>query len=69
MTFSPLGDELRSRGVADDEIVRTPRAVDAMEAVLVKRMLTEPEREAALAMHRGAQRDAAANVAKPALSQ
>ncbi|MEM5311615.1 hypothetical protein [Paraburkholderia sp. JHI869] len=69
MTFSPIGVELRSRGVADEEILRTPRAVDAMEAVLVKRMLTESEREAALAMHRGAWRDAAANVASAALSE
>lgn len=69
MKLSPLGCELRTRGMADEEIFRTPRAVDAMQAVLVKRMLTESEREAALAMHRGAHRDAAANVAMPALSQ
>ncbi|WP_321936779.1 hypothetical protein [Paraburkholderia sp. J8-2] len=69
MKFSPFGGELRSRGVADEEIFRTPRAVDAMEAIFVKRMLTEPEREAALAMHRGSQRGAVANIATPALSQ
>lgn len=69
MTLSPFGRELRSRGIADEEIFRTPRAVDAMEAILVKRMLTESEREAAFAMHSGAQRGATANVAKPALSQ
>ncbi|WP_433703813.1 hypothetical protein [Paraburkholderia sacchari] len=56
MTLSPTGQTLKARGVPDDEIFRTPRAVDNMQAVLVKRLLTESERERALAWHRGAQR-------------
>lgn len=58
MTPSPLGRALKARGVPDEEIFRTPRAVDDMQVVLVKRLLTEPERERALAWHRGALRAA-----------
>jgi hypothetical protein len=69
MKFSPYGVELRSRGMADEEIFRMPRAVDSMQVILVKRMLTEQERTAPPTWHRGAPHDAAANVASPALSQ
>jgi hypothetical protein len=58
MTLSPVGESLKARGVSDEEIFRTPRAVDDMQAVLIKRMLTEPERERALAWRRGALRAA-----------
>ena len=58
MTLSPVGHALKACGMPDDEIFRTPRAVDDMQAVLVKRMLTETERERALAWQRGALRAA-----------
>ncbi|WP_156992332.1 class I SAM-dependent methyltransferase [Paraburkholderia oxyphila] len=58
MTLSPVGQALKARGMLDEEIFRTPRAVDDMQVVLVKRMLTEPEREHALAWQRGALRTA-----------
>lgn len=56
MTLSPAGQALKARGMADEEIFRTPRAVDEMQVVLVKRLLTEAERERAVALHRGPQR-------------
>ena len=43
-TYSDLGNELAARGLSHEEILRTPRAVDEMHAVLKKRLLTEPER-------------------------
>jgi hypothetical protein len=42
--FSRIGQDLRAGGMAEQEILRTPRAVDAMRVVLRKRTLTEPER-------------------------
>ncbi|MCG5074017.1 hypothetical protein [Paraburkholderia tagetis] len=60
MTLSPVGQALKTRGVPDEEIFRTPRAVDDMQAVLVKRMLTAPESERAVAWQRGALRAAPA---------
>lgn len=39
MALSPLGEELRAAGAPDEQIFRTPRAVDSMHAVLRKRML------------------------------
>ncbi|HKT95252.1 MAG TPA: hypothetical protein VJS30_01795 [Paraburkholderia sp.] len=63
MTLSPVGQALKARGVPDEEMFRTPRAVDDMQAVLVKRMLTEPERERALMWQRGASRPAQAAAA------
>ncbi|MDR3096744.1 MAG: hypothetical protein LBV73_06685 [Paraburkholderia sp.] len=66
MTLSTMGEALKARGVPDEEIYRTPRAVDSMQAVLVKRMLTEPERERALAWQRGTSRSAQAAAAEQA---
>ncbi|MDI9847741.1 hypothetical protein QM467_06700 [Rhodoblastus sp. 17X3] len=40
---SPIGDALAAKGMPADEILRTPRAVDEMRAVLRKRALTEQE--------------------------
>ncbi|HEX6834532.1 MAG TPA: hypothetical protein VF132_13425 [Rudaea sp.] len=55
MALSPVGDALRQRGLAADEIFRTPRAVDAMQVTLTKRLLTEQEKERALNYLEGAQ--------------
>ncbi len=41
---SPLGAALSERGIPQDEILRSPRAVDEMHVVLRKRRLTEEER-------------------------
>ena len=41
---SPWGDALAERGMPQDEILRSPRAVDEMHVVLRKRRLTERER-------------------------
>ncbi len=54
MLFSAVGETLRQRGVASEEIFRTPRAVDSMQLVLAKRPLTEPERQQAIKWHQGA---------------
>lgn len=53
--FSEIGEALRSRGVPDQEILRTPRAVDEMRVVLRKRKLTEAEQAYGRSM-RGAAR-------------
>lgn len=42
--YSPLGAALAAQGISQDEILRTPRAVDEMSVVLSKRSLTESER-------------------------
>ena len=42
--YSALGDKLAADGVPQDEILRTPRAVDEMRVVLRKRLLTDAER-------------------------
>lgn len=42
--FSPIGAALAARGVPQEEIMRSPRAVDEMSVVLRKRALTEAER-------------------------
>ena len=47
---SPWGDELAARGVLEDEILRSPRAVDEMRVVLRKRRLTGDERAHGQAM-------------------
>jgi hypothetical protein len=47
MKLSPVGEALRKRGVADEELFRTPRAVDEMQVVLVKRACTDAERQQA----------------------
>lgn len=54
MVFSPVGETLRQHGVASEEIFRTPRAVDSMQVVLIKRATTEQERQQARAWHSGA---------------
>lgn len=43
-TLSPLGERLRAAGMPDDELTRTPRAVDGMSVELRKRRLTAEER-------------------------
>ncbi len=49
MKLSAVGEALRQRGVAGDELFRTPRAVDEMQVVLVKRLCTEAETQQASA--------------------
>jgi hypothetical protein len=46
--YSELGTALRARGVAVEEIARTPRAVDELFVRLRKRPTTDAEREDAL---------------------
>jgi SAM-dependent methyltransferase len=41
---SSIGETLAAKGLAEDEIVRAPRAIDEMRTVLRKRALTEEER-------------------------
>jgi SAM-dependent methyltransferase len=53
MVFSPVGDALRARGVPNEDIFRTARAVDSMQVVLVKRALSDAERAQAIAYHQG----------------
>ena len=48
--YSDLGKSLATRDMPRDEILRTPRAVDEMHAVLRKRLLTDKEREYGRAM-------------------
>ncbi|MFT3791748.1 MAG: hypothetical protein QM741_11895 [Rudaea sp.] len=57
MKLSAVGEALRQRGTAGDELFRVPRAVDEMQVVLVKRLLSEAERQQALAYQAG-RRDA-----------
>lgn len=56
LVFSPIGDALQQRGTANEEIFRTPRAVDSMQVVLTKRATTQQEREQNIAWHSGAMR-------------
>ena len=56
MVLSPLGEDLRRNGVADDVIFRSPRAVDSMQVVLAKRLLSEHEVERARAWQQGGNR-------------
>ncbi len=53
MKLSPIGEALRQRGVQGDEIFRTPRAVDDMQVVLVKRLLSDAEKAQAIAYQSG----------------
>lgn len=46
-TLSPLGERLRAAGTPEEELTRTPRAVDGMTVELRKRPLTAQERTAA----------------------
>ena len=48
MSLSPIGDDLKQRGVPSEEIFRTPRAVDSMHVVLVKQSLSAEERQNAI---------------------
>jgi protein O-GlcNAc transferase len=54
--MSPLGGEMQSAGKSIDEILRTPRAVDALRVRLRKRYLQESERQEAARRQPGAQR-------------
>ena len=49
MKLSAVGEALRQRGVAGDELFRVPRAVDEMQVVLVKRLCSEAETQQASA--------------------
>jgi SAM-dependent methyltransferase len=53
MILGPLGSQLRSEGKGDDEILRTPRAVDSLHVCLRKRYLQESERCEALCRQPG----------------
>ncbi len=55
---SPLGAAMQDAGTAEDEIVRTPRAIDAMRVVLRKIALTSDDRDA-LTRWRGRKLEAA----------
>lgn len=59
MKLSAVGEALRQRGVAGDELFRTPRAVDEMQVVLAKRPCTDAETQQANA-HLGGARGAQA---------
>ena len=48
MILGPLGTQLRGEGKGDDEILRTPRAVDSLRVRLRKRYLQASERREAL---------------------
>ncbi|WP_084448805.1 glycosyltransferase family protein [Desulfovibrio inopinatus] len=50
MKLSPYGIKLQKAGKSQDEILNSPRAVDAMHVVLTKRLLTEEERTKSLLM-------------------
>ncbi|HEY5055924.1 MAG TPA: methyltransferase domain-containing protein [Acidobacteriaceae bacterium] len=54
--MSPLGSELQRAGKTTDEIVRVPRAVDALRVQLRKRYLQESERHEAARRQPGQQR-------------
>lgn len=53
MKLSPVGEGLLTRGVAHEEVFRTPRAVDEMQVVLVKRLLNDAEKENTRRAQRG----------------
>jgi predicted SAM-dependent methyltransferase len=55
MSLSPVGDALLKRGMANEEIFRTPRAVDSMQVILTKRLLNDQEKEYALAWQKGSE--------------
>jgi SAM-dependent methyltransferase len=56
MDVSQLGEKLQQAGRSPEEILRTPRAVDAMRVRLRKRYLQESERKAAQQRQPGAAR-------------
>ena len=47
LSFTPLGKALKDKGVEDQEIIRTPRAIDFIEVVLIKRETTQDEKQIA----------------------
>jgi len=51
MKLSPVGQQLIERGVPQDEVLRTPRAVDAMDVELVKEPVPQAVRAAGAAHH------------------
>lgn len=51
MALSPIGEGLLATGMPEDQVFRTPRAVDAMHVVLKKRLLEADEREQARAWY------------------
>ncbi|MGE3174598.1 MAG: hypothetical protein AB7O97_18345 [Planctomycetota bacterium] len=53
---SAFGDELIARGLGKDQIVRTPRAIDAMHVELVRTPMSAADRSAVQAMRTGARR-------------
>ena len=54
--MSPLGSELQRAGKTTDEIVRVPRAVDAIRVQLRKRYLLDSERNEANRRQPGSRR-------------
>ena len=46
--LSPLGKQLQEQGVSLEDILRQPRAVDAMSVILKKRALTDKEKQLVL---------------------
>jgi SAM-dependent methyltransferase len=56
VTFSPSGLQLRNAGRPDEEVLRTPRAVDSLRVRLRKRYLQHAERLEALRRQPGAAR-------------
>jgi SAM-dependent methyltransferase len=63
LTLSPVGKQLQSQLVKGEDLIRYPRAVDQMQVVLRKMLLTEVERQQVLAYFKRPERPAAANVA------
>jgi hypothetical protein len=53
LEMSPLGAQMRVAGKPDEEIFRTPRAVDVLNVRLRKRYLQESERREALRQQPG----------------
>lgn len=53
--LSPIGVSMHQQGLDQDAILRTPRAVDSMKVELVKRVLSDQERNEYVARHRPTQ--------------
>ncbi|HEY1762874.1 MAG TPA: class I SAM-dependent methyltransferase [Acidimicrobiales bacterium] len=49
--LSPIGQQMVADGTAQDAVVRTPRAVDAMQVELVKRALSDAEKLEYISRH------------------
>ncbi|MBS0591066.1 MAG: hypothetical protein JSR65_10575 [Proteobacteria bacterium] len=67
--LSPVGEGLRQRGMASEDIFRTPRAVDSMQVLLTKRLLDATEKQRAVAHKLGPARHAATLSVAPATDQ